>query len=82
MRTPTLRGDSRLERWRPSEPPSRLQVAGKRLYHPVKCVADAQLGALARGMAQGHNSMETMSTPRQAMLVGALEGFLKDLPSS
>ena len=27
------------------------QVAGKRLYHPVKCVADAKLGALARGMA-------------------------------
>ena len=38
-------------------------------------------GALARGMAQGHNSMETMST-RQDMLVGALEGFLEDLPSS
>ena len=57
-------------------------VAGKRLYHPVKCVADAKLGALARGMAQGHNSMETMSTPRQDMLVGALEGFLEDLPSS
>ena len=58
-------------------------VAGKRLYHPVKCAADAKLGALARGMAQGHNSMETMSTPaRQDMLVGALEGFLKDLPSS
>ena len=56
------------------------QVAGKRLYHPVKCAADAKLGALARGMAQGHNSMETMSTPaRQDMLVGALEGFLKDL---
>ena len=32
-------------------------------------------------MAQGHNSME-MSTPRQDMLVGALEGFLEDLPSS
>ena len=30
----------------------------------------------------GHNSMETMSTPRQDMLVGALEGFLEDLPSS
>ena len=31
-------------------------------------------------MAQGHNSMETMSTPaRQDMLVGALEGFLEDL---
>ena len=58
------------------------QVAGKRLYHPVKCAADAKLGALARGMAQGHNSMETMSTPRQDMLVGALEGFLEDLPSS
>ena len=58
------------------------QVAGKRLYHPVKCSADAKLGALARGMAQGHNSMETMSTPRQDMLVGALEGFLEDLPSS
>ena len=58
------------------------QVAGKRLYHPVKCVADPKLGALARGMAQGHNSMETMSTPRQDMLVGALEGFLEDLPSS
>ena len=58
-------------------------VAGKRLYHPVKCAADAKLGALARGMAQGHNSMETMSTPaRQDMLVGALEGFLEDLPSS
>ena len=57
-------------------------VAGKRLYHPVKCTADAKLGALARGMAQGHNSMETMSTPRQDMLVGALEGFLEDLPSS
>ena len=56
-------------------------VAGKRLYHPVKCVADAKLGALARGMAQGHNSMETMTT-RQDMLVGALEGFLEDLPSS
>ena len=55
------------------------QVAGKRLYHPVKCAADAKLGALARGMAQGHNSMETMSTPRQDMLVGALEGFLEDL---
>ena len=55
-------------------------VAGKKLYHPVKCVADAQLGALARGMAQGHNSMETMSTPaRQDMLVGALAGFLEDL---
>ena len=54
-----------------------------RLYHPVKCAADAKLGALARGMAQGHNSMETMSTPaRQDMLVGALEGFLEDLPSS
>ena len=26
--------------------------------------------------------METMSTPRQDMLVGALEGFLEDLPSS
>ena len=58
------------------------QVAGKKLYHPVKCAADAKLGALARGMAQGHNSMETMSTPRQDMLVGALEGFLEDLPSS
>ena len=58
------------------------QVAGKRLYHPVKCAADAKLGALARGMAQGHNSMEAMSTPRQDMLVGALEGFLEDLPSS
>ena len=58
------------------------QVAGKRLYHPVKCTADAKLGALARGMAQGHNSMETMSTRRQDMLVGALEGFLEDLPSS
>ena len=58
------------------------QVAGKRLYHPVKCSADAKLGALARGMAQGHNSMETMSTRRQDMLVGALEGFLEDLPSS
>ena len=59
------------------------QVAGKRLYHPVKCAADPKLGALARGMAQGHNSMETMSTPaRQDMLVGALEGFLEDLPSS
>ena len=57
-------------------------VAGKKLYHPVKCAADAKLGALARGMAQGHNSMETMSTPRQDMLVGALEGFLEDLPSS
>ena len=57
------------------------QVAGKRLYHPVKCAADAKLGALARGMAQGHNSMETMTT-RQDMLVGALEGFLEDLPSS
>jgi hypothetical protein len=45
-------------------------------------VADAKLGALARGMAQGHNSMETMSTPRQDMLVGALEGFLEDLPGS
>mmetsp|Transcript_19808 Transcript_19808/g.56263 ORF Transcript_19808/g.56263 Transcript_19808/m.56263 type:complete len:335 (+) Transcript_19808:343-1347(+) len=56
-------------------------VAGKKLYHPVKCAADAKLGALARGMAQGHNSME-MSTPRQDMLVGALEGFLEDLPSS
>lgn len=33
-------------------------------------------------VAQGHNSMETMSTPRQDMLVGALEGFLEDLPSS
>ena len=33
-------------------------------------------------MAQGHNSMETMSTPQQDMLVGALEGFLDDLPSS
>ena len=55
-------------------------VAGKKLYHPVKCIADAKLGALARGMAQGHNSMETMSTPaRQDMLVGALEGFLEDL---
>jgi len=54
-------------------------VAGKKLYHPVKCVADAKLGALARGMAQGHNSMETMSAPRQDMLVGALEGFLEDL---
>ena len=43
-------------------------VAGKRLYHPVKCAADAKLGALARGMAQGHNSMETMSAPRQDML--------------
>ena len=53
-------------------------VAGKRLYHPVKCAADAKLGALARGMAQGHNSMETMTT-RQDMLVGALEGFLEDL---
>ena len=53
-----------------------------RLYHPVKCAADAKLGALARGMAHGHNSMETMSTPRQDMLVGALEGFLEDLPSS
>ena len=52
---------------------------GKKLYHPVKCAADAKLGALARGMAQGHNSMETMSTPRQDMLVGALEGFLEDL---
>jgi hypothetical protein len=31
----------------------------------------------------GHNSMETMSTAaRQDMLVGALEGFLEDLPSS
>ena len=60
-----------------------IPVAGKRLYHPVKCAADTKLGALARGMAQGHNSMETMSTPaRQDMLVGALEGFLKDLPSS
>ena len=58
------------------------QVAGKRLYHPVKCAADAKLGGLARGMAQGHNSMETMSAPRQDMLVGALEGFLDDLPSS
>ena len=57
-------------------------VAGKKLYHPVKCAADAKLGALARGMAQGHNSMETMTTPRQDMLVGALEGFLEDLPSS
>ena len=57
-------------------------VAGKKLYHPVKCAADAKLGALARGMAQGHNSMETMSRPRQDMLVGALEGFLEDLPSS
>ena len=57
-------------------------VAGKKLYHPVKCAADAKLGALARGMAQGHNSLETMSTPRQDMLVGALEGFLEDLPSS
>ena len=55
------------------------QVAGKKLYHPVKCAADAKLGALARGMAQGHNSMETMSAPRQDMLVGALEGFLEDL---
>ena len=55
---------------------------GQRLYHPVKCAADAKLGALARGMAQGHNSMETMSAPRQDMLVGALEGFLEDLPSS
>jgi hypothetical protein len=59
------------------------QVAGKKLYHPVKCAADAKLGALARGMAQGHNSMEMMfTTPRQDMLVGALEGFLEDLPSS
>ena len=58
------------------------QVAGKRLYHPVKCAAGEKLGALARGMAQGHNSMETMSTPRQDMLVGALEGFLEDLPPS
>ena len=48
----------------------------------LKCAADAKLGALARGMAQGHNSMETMSTPRQDMLVGALEGFLEGLPSS
>ena len=54
---------------------------GKKLYHPVKCSADTKLGALARGMAQGHNSMETMST-RQDMLVGALEGFLEDLTSS
>ena len=50
--------------------------------NPGFCAADAKLGALARGMAQGHNSMETMSTPRQDMLVGALEGFLEDLPSS
>ena len=58
-------------------------VAGKKLYHPVKCSADTKLGALARGMAQGHNSMETMSTAaRQDMLVGALAGFLEDLPSS
>ena len=54
-----------------------LSIA-KKLYHPVKCSADTKLGALARGMAQGHNSMETMST-RQDMLVGALEGFLEDI---
>ena len=71
MRAPTPRGDRRQQWRRPSE----------KLYHPVKCSADTKLGALARGMAQGHNSMETMST-RQDMLVGALEGFLEDLPSS
>ena len=59
-----------------------LSIATVAFYHPVKCAADEKLGALARGMAQGHNSMEAMSTPRQDMLVGALEGFLEDLPSS
>ena len=45
----------------------------------VRRPAVGYVGALARGMAQGHNSMETMSAPRQDMLVGALEGFLEDL---